>query len=466
MSLDQRFQRKTSKVQFIAHFGGRYGRFAIIVQAIMYMKQLSFFLFVATGLILCATLHAQQYHDAVAFGLKGNVKECTVLQENGTYSSGPYEYSKISFDTDGKLEYWMLDFGLDKKDRMAHLSDITRSNGYLTGFNYSLTPDDSKKYRFHYKDGKLICSYILYTEFDDIFGYLGYTTGNLFNEINDDSFVCVYFSVGAVNNAVTTLIEEQYNTGDDLITSLEFCADGLMTSFKSFQTTYKILEKDARGNYTKLLNTETQNVIYHNITYWDDEPATAKPVQASSYSITSTAPGIKLSTSRELTLKDLIAKPLGVIENPSKSLWGIDPEKVIEYIQGNKEWKCTESYGTYSIREGFNRTFKGYPLDVDVKKYEYVNYSYGYGYYVTMGYKDQETKEAASREMEKLFNIVVKEFRDLGIELTQSQGESWVRAEKTIGDMHYLVALNKPVEIDGKVFNEDYYVSICINKPL
>ena len=120
----------------------------------------------------------------------------------------------------------------------------------------------------------------------------------------------------------------------------------------------------------------------------------------------------------------------------------------------------------YGIKEGFNWTFKGYSLDVDVRKYKYVNYSYGYGYYVTMGYKDQETKEAASREMEKLFNIVVREFRDLGIELTQSQGESWVRAEKTIGDMHYLVALNKPVEIDGKVFNEDYYVSIGINKPL
>lgn len=428
-------------------------------KAIMYMKLTSSFLFVATGLILCATLHAQQYHDAAAFGLKGNVKECTVLQENGTYSSDPYEYSKISFDTDGKLGYWMLDFGLDKKDRMAHLSDITRSNGYLTGLNYSLTPDDSKKYHFHYKDGKLICSYILYTEFDDIFGYIDDTTGNLFNEINGDSFVSVHFSVGTVNNAVTSLIEKQYDAGEDLITSLEFCADGLMTSFKSFQTTYKILEKDACGNYTKLLNTETNNVIYQIITYWDDEPA-------SNYSITSTAPGIKLSTSKELTLKDLISKPLGVIENPSKSLWGINPEKVIEYSQGKKEWKCTESYGIYSIKEGFNRTFKGYPLDVDVRKYKYVNYSYGYGYYVTMGYKDQETKEAASREMEKLFSIVVQEFRDLGIELTQSQGKSWVRAEKTIGDTHYLVALNKPVEIDGKVLNQEYYVSIGIDKPL
>ena len=298
------------------------------------MKLTSSFLFVATGLILCTSLSAQQYHDAVAFGLKGNVKECTVLQENGTYSSGPYEYSKISFDTDGKLEYWMLDFGLDKKDRMAHLSDITRSNGYLTGFNYSLTPDDSKKYRFHYMDGKLICSYILYTEFDDIFGYLGDTTGNLFNEINDDSFVCVYFSVGAVNNAVTTLIEEQYNTGDDLITSLEFCADGLMTSFKSFQTTYKILEKDARGNYTKLLNTETKNVIYQNITYWDDEPAsakpaTAKPVQAPKPVVTETAPekadvaknvevtktveDFRAATPKELSASDILTRPFGVL---------------------------------------------------------------------------------------------------------------------------------------------------------
>ena len=86
-----------------------------------------------TGLFSSLFLSAQQYRDAAAFGLKGNVKECTVLQENGSYSSGPHDYSKLSFGNDGKLEYWMLDFGLDKKDRMAHLSDITRSNGYHSG---------------------------------------------------------------------------------------------------------------------------------------------------------------------------------------------------------------------------------------------------------------------------------------------------------------------------------------------
>ena len=148
------------------------------------------------------------------------------------------------------------------------------------------------------------------------------------------SFVCVYFSVGAVNNAVTTLIEEQYNTGDDLITSLEFCADGLMTSFKSFQTTYKILEKDARGNYTKLLNTETKNVIYQNITYWDDEPAsakpaTAKPVQAPKPVVTETAPekadvaknvevtktveDFRAATPKELSASDILTRPFGVL---------------------------------------------------------------------------------------------------------------------------------------------------------
>ena len=291
-----------------------------------------------------------------------------------------------------------------------------------------------------------------------------------------DSFTNKFFGIGNNSKQVDKIIEDGFKKGVDFFPNLKayYEEDGFLSFFytsRSFATDYVIKERDSHGNYTILTSEQSSESIRRIITYWDDEPASdeptsAKPVQASSYSITSTAPGIKLSTSKELTLKDLISKPLGVIDNPSKSLWGIDPEKVIEYIQGNKEWKCTESYGTYSIREGFNRTFKGYPLDVDVKKYEYVNYSYGYGYYVTMGYKDQETKEAASREMEKLFNIVVKEFRDLGIELTQSQGESWVRAEKTIGDMHYLLALNKPVEIDGKVFNEDYYVSIGINKPL
>ena len=258
------------------------------------------------------------------------------------------------------------------------------------------------------------------------------------------------------------MIEEGFEQGGNFIPKLKSVAEEIWDIYYDrdySQTKYIIKTRDSHGNYTLLTDEENGKSIKRIITYWDDEPA-------SNYSITSTAPGIKLSTSKELTLKDLISKPLGVIENPSKSLWGIDPEKVIEYTQENKEWKCTESYGIYSIKEGFNWTFKGYSLDVDVRKYKYVNYSYGYGYYVTMGYKDQETKEAASREMEKLFNIVVQEFRDLGIELTQSQGKSWIRAEKTIGDMHYLVALNKPVEIDGKVFNEDYYVSIGINKPL
>lgn len=444
------------------------------------MKRASYslsLLLVVTGLFSSLLLSAQQYHDAAAFGLKGHVKECKVVKnEDGSSTAwDPHNFSKLSFTKDGRLEFWAED-SYNNDNRVKYISDYVRSNGLLTGFKYSVTSDDSRTYVFYYKEGQLFGYDCVYWEDDSVFGYIEDTSVSAFFFTGSDSFTNKFFGIGNNSKQVDKIIEDGFKKGVDFFPNLKayYEEDGFLSFFytsRSFATDYVIKERDSHGNYTILTSEQSSESIRRIITYWDDEPATAKPAtakpaQASSYSITSTAPGIKLSTSKELTLKDLISKPLGVIDNPSKSLWGIDPEKVIEYIQGNKEWKCTESYGTYSIREGFNRTFKGYPLDVDVKKYEYVNYSYGYGYYVTMGYKDQETKEAASREMEKLFNIVVKEFRDLGIELTQSQGESWVRAEKTIGDMHYLVALNKPVEIDGKVFNEDYYVSIGINKPL
>ncbi|MBO5634791.1 MAG: hypothetical protein J5907_05190 [Bacteroidales bacterium] len=427
-------------------------------------------LLAATGLFSSLFLSAQQYRDAAAFGLKGNVKECKVISlKSGNSVEDPHLFSLVSFTREGRLSVWTSKSNDPKYDEFF---DPVHSDGLLTSIKCKGVTKTVTEYRFRYHDGILKGFYTLEDGgYDYFFGELRFTDVNHYwTQGKSDYFIYQKFHYKTIGDELNSYIEEEFKKGEDVTFSLEGYEGGKVTHLSECT----IREKDSHGNYVLfgMYNIGgSVTTIKRIITYWDDEPASdeptsAKPVQASSYSITSTAPGIKLSTSKELTLKDLISKPLGVIENPSKSLWGIDPEIVIEYIQGNKEWKCTESYGTYSIREGFNRTFKGYPLDVDVKKYEYVNYSYGYGYYVTMGYKDQETKEAASREMEKLFNIVVKEFRDLGIELTQSQGESWVRAEKTIGDMHYLVALNKPVEIDGKVFNEDYYVSICINKPL
>lgn len=427
-------------------------------------------LLAVTGLFSSLFLSAQQYRDAAAFGLKGNVKECKVISlKSGNSVEDPHLFSLVSFTREGRLSVWTSKSNDPKYDEFF---DPVHSDGLLTSIKCKDVTKTVTEYRFRYHDGILKGFYTLEDGgYDYFFGELRFTDVNHYwTQGKSDYFIYQQFHYKTIGDELNSYIEKEFKKGEDVSFSLEGYEGGKV--FRLSECT--IREKDSHGNYVLF---DMYNIggsvttIKRIITYWDDEPASdeptsAKPVQTSSYSITSTAPGIKLSTSKELTLKDLISKPLGVIENPSKSLWGIDPEKVIEYIQGNKEWKCTESYGTYSIREGFNRTFKGYPLDVDVKKYEYVNYSYGYGYYVTMGYKDQETKEAASREMEKLFNIVVKEFRDLGIELTQNQGESWVRAEKTIGDMHYLVALNKPVEIDGKVFNEDYYVSICINKPL
>ncbi len=88
------------------------------------MKQLSFFLFVTTGLIPCISLSAQQYHDALAFGLKGNVKECKVLDaEGGSERFDPLGCYSLSFSRDGKLTAW--------NDHKDNFFDVVRSGGHL-----------------------------------------------------------------------------------------------------------------------------------------------------------------------------------------------------------------------------------------------------------------------------------------------------------------------------------------------
>jgi hypothetical protein len=97
-----------------------------LCKAIKCMKLTSFFLFVATGLILCATLHAQQYHDAAAFGLKGNVKECKVVDaKDGSASYDPHLFSTVSFTREGKLVSWFED-SRNARDLVLCITDVIR----------------------------------------------------------------------------------------------------------------------------------------------------------------------------------------------------------------------------------------------------------------------------------------------------------------------------------------------------
>ncbi len=350
------------------------------------MKRSSYCLCVAIGLLTGTFLSAQEYRDAVAFGLKGNVRECTVQQENGSSAFSPYDYSKLSFDKDGKLGYWRINFGLDRNDRVQHLSNVTRSGGFLTGFKYSLTSDDSEKHCFHYKEGELLFHYLLYSELDSIFGYTESTKGYLFSKVGDDSFVRVFFSIDVVNDAVTSLIEKNYGNSVDLLTALKLYAESSMSSLGTSQTTYKVLEKDAHGNFTKLVNTETGRETYQTITYWDtpSEPAAptaptaptastapTTPVTATAPTTTTSAPtapsapvkpaeaavkpqapkpaeetaGFRPATPKDLSFEDIVTRPFGVLPTDRRRC----SQKQILSDLSSYGWKVTERNGVLVV---------------------------------------------------------------------------------------------------------------------
>ena len=189
---------------------------------------------------------------------------------------------------------------------------------------------------------------------------------------------------------------------------------------------------------------------------------TVKPVVASNVTDRQVASAFKLSDSRELTLSDLVSKPLGIIENPTESLWDIDPAKVIKFIRENPKWKYSKWSSSYSIDEGYNQTFKGYPLKVSAFEFDtnLVEDSYGYCYYITLAFNDQ-TKESTFIEIEKLYNTVVQEFGNRGIDLNmKTKAKSRIASEGIIGNTRYLVSLNLPVEIEGLAPDQEYYVTI------
>ncbi|MBR0223641.1 MAG: hypothetical protein IJL93_05125 [Bacteroidales bacterium] len=330
------------------------------------MKRSSFCLCVAIGLLTGTFLSAQEYRDAAAFGLKGKVKECSVRQENGSIGFSPYDYSKLSFDEDGKLEHWSIDFGLDRGNRVRHLSDFTRPGGILTGFTYSLTPEDSNKYHFRYRNDKLLFRYRLYSEFDSIFGYIDSTEGYLFTKVDGDTFVRVFFSIDVVNDHVTSLIEKNYTNSVDLLTALDLYAESTMSSLDTSRTTYKVLEKDAHGNFTKLIDTEDGRVTYQTITYWD-APAPSTPSSAAAPAVTTTPPAtakpsepaekpqapkpaeetadFRAAAPKDLSFEDIVTRPFGVLPTDRRRC----SRKQILSDLSKYGWKVTDRYGSFKV---------------------------------------------------------------------------------------------------------------------
>ncbi len=281
------------------------------------MKLTSSFLFVATGLILCTSLSAQQYHDAAAFGLKGNVKECKVVKnEDGSSTAwDPHNFSKLSFTKDGRLEFWAED-SYNNDNRVKYISDYVRSNGLLTGFNYSVTSDDSRTYGFYYKEGQLFGYDCVYCEDDSVFGYIEDTSVSAFFFTGSDSFTNKFFGIGNNSKQVDKIIEDGFKKGVDFFPNLKtyYEEDGFLSFFytsRSFATDYVIKERDSHGNYTILTTNNSSDSIRRIITYWDDEP---KPA------ITEKTPGLRPATPKELSILDLITRPFGVLSQNSRKL--------------------------------------------------------------------------------------------------------------------------------------------------
>ena len=349
------------------------------------MKLSSFFLFVATGLILCTSLSAQQYHDAAAFGLKGNVKECKAISARDGSDEDPHGFFSLSFSKDGELE----SIKKNPSDR-GRISDIVRSNGLLMGFKYVIKDSSSGQLfdiRFRYKGSKLTGFYTLIThglidahgDFDLSYFDQGYQV-HYFPEAGKDSFKEEFLAVTGIifKDRFTALIEEGFKQGGNFIPKLKSVAeelwkwdldDILLGGYgpNSITTDYIIDTRDSHGNYT-LLTDDDGKFIKRFITYWDDEPATAKTTKATPKPAAAPAPkpaitekthGLRPATPKELSVEDLITRPFGVLSRNSSKL---SMEQIL-YDLSDYGWNYKINDVTNSIdltaTSGYDMTFQG-----------------------------------------------------------------------------------------------------------
>ncbi len=401
----------------------------------MYMKQLSFFLFVATGLILCISLSAQQYHDAAAFGLKGHVKECKVVYaESGSATEDPHGFASLSFSKEGKLEDIIIEAYQSEYTRK--ITNIERSEGMLTGFNQtfavSLGGDmyvDDYLLNFHYKGGRLIGLYV-----DNEHGRID-KSGNLgyysivyqvytFAESGKDSFNRGFFAVADIvpTGEFMALIEDGFDKGEDLLPKLETYAvesDDLdYGQYNSLSTKYIIKERDSHGNYT-ILTDEDGESIKRIITYWDDEPASARISQSTSKpsaaptpkpAITEKTPGLRPATPKELSVQDLITRPFGVLSQNSKKL----PREQILFDLSDYGWKAVIDDVTGSVKVtkdgGYDMPFLGV-----VPSHAVASFSTGgkelTGFLSTFYFKNNP------KEAQRFANILMEHLRSEGVDL-------------------------------------------------
>jgi hypothetical protein len=173
--------------------------------------------------------------------------------------------------------------------------------------------------------------YILSWEDDDIFFREEDTFVSVISEGANNSLTNSYFGVGDVIPDFTKLIRQELYNGGDILPRLEKYVNENMSyvnEYRSFTDNYTIEGRDSHGNYTILANEDGAS-IKRIITYWDDEPASAKPNQATEKpsadpapkpAITEKTPGLRPATPKELSILDLITRPFGVLSQNSRKL--------------------------------------------------------------------------------------------------------------------------------------------------
>ncbi len=337
----------------------------------MYMKQLSFFLFVATGLILCTSLSAQQYHDAAAFGLKGNVKECKVVDaKDGSERFDPLGFYSLSFSRDGKLTAW--------NDHKDNFFDVVRSGGLLTGIKQKeVLTEAVMEYRFRYRNGAVVGYYTLCNEVSSILGPRQETVVvDIWADKGDGIFYSDITSYYTISDELSSFIDDQFTRDNP-----KFYNDETYGGDCSSLDECRILKSDSYGNYVlldkedlwgnslsyRLYGTSTTR-LKRIITYWDDEPATAKTNQATEKpsadpapkpAITEKPPGLRPATPKELIVKDLLTRPFGVLSKDSR---GLSKEQIM-FDLSDYGWKPVllfeGSQLTMNETSGYDMSFLG-----------------------------------------------------------------------------------------------------------
>lgn len=290
-------------------------------------------LLVVTGLFSSLFLSAQQYHDAAAFGLKGNVKECKVISlKSGNSVEDPHLFSLVSFTREGRLSVWTSKSNDPNYDEFF---DPVHSDGLLTSIKCKDVTKTVTEYRFRYHDGILKGFYTLEDGgYDYFFGELRFTEVNHYwTQGKSDYFIYQHILYKTIGDELNSYIEEEFKKGEDVTFSLDGYEGGKVMRLSECT----IREKDSHGNYVLF---DMYNIggsvttIKRIITYWDDEPASvkpasAKPVQAPKPVVTETAPekaevaknvevtktveDFRAATPKELSASDILTRPFGVL---------------------------------------------------------------------------------------------------------------------------------------------------------